>query len=252
MSEGNLLARGISVIEKLSASSNISTDEVSLETGIPRSSVYRILCVLEELGYALRYRNEHRDVWSLSLKFLKLSAGILGRLDIKSAVEESLIRLADDTKEIVQLAVLDGVDVVLVNLIKRHPSAIGIAPVGIRLDVNLNASGMVLAAHAGEAKVAEIMERKGLPRRTEFTVTDPAEFRGLLARIREQGYALDDQYDAIGHRCIGAPILDHTGTVVAAMNISGHMQTITDERLPALIGMVKARALEASRRLGFE
>ena len=252
MPDSNLLARGIRVIEMLSASSHDSTDDIARGSGIPRSSVYRILCVLEDLGYAIRHKHGHHDGWSLSLRFLRLTSGLLARLDIKSIVRDSLVALADETREIVQLAVLDGHHAVIIDNLQRHPSIIAVAAVGERLDVNTCASGIVLAAFANEETLNEIMEHGVLDHHTEYTITDPAEFRKLLAEVRRSGYAVDNQYYAIGHRCIGAPVLDHSGAVVAALNISGHIRTITDARVSELAERVMARAREASAKLGYD
>jgi IclR family transcriptional regulator, KDG regulon repressor len=252
MNEGNLLARGISVVEALSVSPHLSTETISHQIRVPRSTVYRILCVLEELGYVTRDKDGHHDAWSLGLKFLKVSAGLLSRMEIKSIVRDSLVGLADDTKEIVQLAVLDGHQVVIVENLQRHPSIVAVAPVGERLQVNICASGLVLAAHGEEHILDSIIGHGELDSHTEFTVTDATALKHLLATVRQQGYAVDDQYYAIGHRCIGAPVYDYTGHVVAAINISGHIRTITNERVPALAELVVQRAQEASARLGYE
>ncbi len=251
MNAKNLLSRGLSVIENLSALGSLSTDQLSAKTGIPKSSVYRILRILEDQNYVSRIKAELEDFWSLDLKFLTLSANILGRVDIKTEIRDILVKLADDTMEIVQLAVFRSGKVLIVDNIKKYNSLVSVAHEGASLAINSCVAGFVFCAYMKNDELESVLRASDLPKLTGYAITDPDVLRQEFDRVRKRGYAIDDQYYAIGHRCIGAPVFDHTGRVVAEMNISGHMQTISDERIPELAEKVMRRAAEASRRMGF-
>jgi IclR family KDG regulon transcriptional repressor len=247
----NTLTRGIRIIEKLAIEGPLSTEHLYEKSMIPRSSIYRLLCTLEELGYVLRTREGAEDVWRLDLKFLYLCSCITERIDLRSEVHDILIRLADDTKEIVQLSILQKNKVLILDVIKRHKSLISVANIGELLDINICAAGLVLTAYLEDKKIDDLLKNTDLHKHTELTVTDPLKFKSLLQQVKENGYSLDDQYYAIGHRCIGVPVFDYTGKVIAAINISGHIKTLTDERIEELADCVKKYALEASKRMGY-
>ena len=251
MKEDNLLARGIAVIERLSETGSLTNEELHNETGIPRSSVYRVLRILEGCGYVSRINNGTEDRWNIDLKFLTLSASILARIDLRTEIRDILVKLADDTKEIVQLAMYNNGKVVIVDNVRKHRSIINVAHEGATLEINECVAGLVFGAYMEGNELDELLKRTKLPRLTEFTITDPKKLRAEFERVRKAGYAVDDQYYAIGHRCIGAPIFDHTGGIAAEINISAHIRTISDDRIEALAAKVKKRAREASIRMGY-
>jgi len=247
----NQLSRGLSIIECLSGFSSLTTDELSAATGIPRSSVYRILGILESLNYVLKSKRELEDVWSLDLKLLTISSRILSRIDLKTEIRDILVRLADDTMEIVQLARLQKDKVLIVDNVRKHASIVGGAHEGALLSINTCVAGFVFGAFLEPGELESVLKTAELPRFTQYTITDPDELRREFDRVRRRGYGVDDQYNAIGHRCIGAPVFDHTGKIIAEVNISGHISTISDDRIEGLAMKVMHRAAEASRRMGY-
>ena len=98
--------------------------------------------------------------------------------------------------------------------------------------------------------LAKILHQHGMPRLTPKTITSPATLRADLQRARGAGYAMDDEEHAVGLRCNAAPVLDETGTVVAAVSRSGPLARIGDERVAALSDLVVAAARAVSAELG--
>lgn len=246
----NLLSRGIAVLEQLSLGT-LSTEQVSAKTGIPKSSAYRILRILEDTRYVLRTKAGPEDLWSVDLRFLALSANILGRVDLKTDIRDILAKLADDTKEIVQLAIWRNGKVLIVDNIKKYTSIISVAREGTSLCINSCVAGLVFGAFLENTEVESALNCGDLPRFTQYTITDPSALRELFVRVRAVGYAIDDQYCAIGHRCVSAPIFDHTGRIAAVVNISGHIQTLSDGMMEEYAVKVMRRAAEASQRMGY-
>lgn len=251
MKEDNLLARGIDVIENLSSLGAMSNEQLHEKTGIPRSSVYRVLRILENSGYVSRASDGTEDKWKIDLKFLGLSAKILARVDLSTEIYDLLIKLADETREIVQLAKFSNGKALIVNNVSKHPSIIDPAPVGTVLEINECVAGLVFGAYLVSADIEKLLSGTKLPKLTDFTITNVDEFKSELERVRKRGYAVDDQFYAIGHRCIGAPIFDHTGHVVAEVNITGHIRTITDAKIKTLAATVTRSATEISTRMGY-
>lgn len=251
MKADNQLSRGLAIIECLSVFGSLTTERIALKTGIPRSSAYRILGILENFGYVLKAKKELEDIWSLDLKLLTISANILGRVDLKTEIRDILVRLADDTTEIVQLATLQKDKVLIVDNVKKYNSIVSVAQPGSCLCINICVAGLVFGAYLEPEQLESLLQTAELPRLTQYTIASPDELRQEFDRVRRRGYAVDDQYNAIGHRCIGAPVFDHTGRIIAEINISGHMRTISDDKIEDLAVKVMERASQASQRMGY-
>ena len=127
----------------------------------------------------------------------------------------------------------------------RVPSAIGRG-----YPAHATNLGKVLLADLPRERVAEIVAEKGLASYTPNTITDPVRLEAELERIRERGYAIDDEEYDEGLRCIGAGVRDHSGHVVSALGIGGPVTRITPARVNELAELVMTAANGLSRRLG--
>ncbi len=86
---------------------------------------------------------------------------------------------------------------------------------------------------------------------TQSTITDLRELKKHLRQVRAQGWALDNEEHDVGYRCVGAPIFDYRGDVIAAVSASGPTVNLNDERIPLVADKVRASALQISKRLGY-
>ena len=129
----------------------------------------------------------------------------------------------------------------------RIPSAIGRG-----YPAHATSLGKVLLAHLDADALEAVIADHGLLRFAPHTITDPDALRAELGRIRAQGYAVDDEEYEYGLRCIGAPIIGHTGQVVAAVGIGGPVTRVTPARVEELAGVVMRAAASLSRRMGAE
>lgn len=247
----NLLTRGIKIIEELSSFDSLSIVDIYNKTNISRSSIYRILNILKDLGYINKYRNKAEDLWKLDLKFLNLYNNMLTKLDIRNEIKDILEKLAEETKEIVELGVLYNGKVMFLDVIKKYNSLINVPGIGAIVDINCCVAGIVLATYLDEEQLNSIISKIDFTQITEYTINNETQIRAELKKVKEKEYSIDDQGYAIGHRCIGAPILDYSGEVIASVNIAGHISSITNDKIECLANIVKKRAREASKRLGY-
>jgi len=206
---------------------------------------------LEVLEYVEQEEVEGVFQWNLGLRVLSLAHGKLSRLNLRQEVRDIAEKLAEVTDEYVQLCVLDHHKVVYIDDVKRPKPLTIYGEVGIHLPINVSAPGMVLAAALDEEKREQLLREETFPKNAPKTLTDPNELKKVLKKVAKQGFAIDDEQYGIGIRCIAAPILNHKGRVVAAINITGSLSTISDERIPALVEQVRSAAKEASKRMGY-
>jgi IclR family acetate operon transcriptional repressor len=98
----------------------------------------------------------------------------------------------------------------------------------------------------------QILERLTLPPLTKNTLTDREEFCKRLEKIRARGYAVDDEENEVGIRCVGAPLFDHVARVAGAVSVSGWTITMTHERLPELAPILQDTCRAISKELGYQ
>ena len=114
--------------------------------------------------------------------------------------------------------------------------------IGKRMDVNCTGLGKALIAYLPEAELDRIVRAHGLPRHNENTIHSPKKLKEDLARVVRLGYALDDEEDELGLRCIGAPVLDAGGRAIAAISIAGTSSEINESNFDFLVRETKITA----------
>ncbi|NJP23889.1 helix-turn-helix domain-containing protein [Microbispora sp. SCL1-1] len=242
------LARGLAVIRAFDAASpELTLSDVARKTGLTRAAARRFLLTLADLGYV---RTDGR-LFSLSPRVLELGYAYLSSLSLPEVALPHLERLVAEVHESASVSVLDDTDIVYVA---RVPTArimrVTIA-IGTRFPAYCTSMGRVLLAGLPPEELDAYFTRAGLERLTSHTTTSPVALRAALDLVRTQGWAMVDQELEEGLRSIAAPIRDHGGRVVAAVNISSHASRTTVESarrdlLPPLLAT--AARIEADLR----
>ncbi len=230
-----------------------SIRDLSVRVHLPKATTHRLLSSLQYLGY-VRQDPKTRNYF-LGFKLVELGNLLLGQLDLRREAEPFLAELAERTKETVHLVVLDQNEIVYIDKVETSQSPGGLkmaSRIGSRNPAHCCAVGKVLLAHVPEEELKEFIRVKGLPRRTENTITDPARFREHLQMVRARGYALDEEENEEGIRCVGAPVYNDSGKPVAAISLSVPAFRIPKKSVQeALEKAVMETARQISRRLGF-
>lgn len=218
----------------------ISLQEVSERLQIPKSTAHRLLATLVKRGYARR--NASTRTYSLGLRLFMLQSLSSREQHLVSTARPYLRELADRTGFTAHIAILleDGVGY-LDQTVSRTMTGFQI-PNGPTAPLYCCSLGKVLLAYLSPAQLASTLKKLVLTRRTENTITDPEILRSELAATRARGYGLDNEESTLGIRCVGAPIRDSTGQVVAAISATGIAAYLTDARLPEFIEATKEAA----------
>ena len=231
------LERGLTVINSFSRDHPVQTlSEVASRTGLTRATSRRVLLTLEELGYV---DQRGRD-FSLTPKVLDLGYSFLSSLRVVEVAQPSLERLVDEVHESSSMSVLDGSEIVYVARVPTTRIMTIALALGSRLPAYPTSMGRVLLAGLTEEDLEKYISSTRFERLTPNTVTDPDRFRSIIAKVRNDGYALVDQELEQGVRSIGAPIRNRREEVIAAMNVSCHasrfdVKTMRRELMPRLV-----------------
>jgi IclR family transcriptional regulator, KDG regulon repressor len=231
----------------------ISIKDLSDRMHLPKGTTHRLVSSLSYFGYVRQDQNTKN--YFLGFKLVELGNLLLSQLDLRKEAELFLRDLAERTKETVHLVILDGNEIVYLDKLETEPHTSGLrmaSRVGSRNPAHSCAVGKVLMAHLSPEALARMVEEKGLPRRTGNTITDYNQLKEHMALVRKQGYAIDDEENERGIRCVGAPIFNEAGRVVAAISVSGPAFRVTKKSVQeSLKKEVMETALRISQRLGF-
>jgi len=229
------------------ARSHLSVSELVDLTGLPRTTVHRIASSLRDIG--MLDQNGPRRAYRLGLKMFHYGSVVVSNLDIEAHASPYLQRLSQLSGEIIHFHMFDGSQMVCID---RQEMADN--PLAVRTTIKTaltycTSVGKAFLAFQPEVLVRRICAEQGLLRHTAHTITDVATLFEALSRIREQGYAIDDEENEIGVRCVGAPVRDASGQVFAAVSVSGPTERMPHQRLTALAPIVIETAQKISTAL---
>jgi DNA-binding IclR family transcriptional regulator len=242
--------RALTILETLVESKRGRTlPEIARLLKLPKSSAHCLLLTLERCGYLRRQRETRR--YMFALKFFALANMALAGLELNEMAAPVLKTLMEQTRMTVHMAVLERDEAILIHKVEP-PGLLKLATwVGKRMDVHCTGTGKAILAHLPEEQLLYLMKERRMPRHNENTIISARKLREELETARKRGYAIDDEEDEVGLRCIGSPVFDHTGRVVAAVSISGTINQITSDNVPSLAEKVKQAAARISQRLGY-
>ena len=233
------------LIERLAAHpAGAGLQRLADETGLAKSTVHRLLASLVARGYAAQDPQTGR--YRLTLKMFELSSGIVNNMEIMEAAKLHLERLAQRTGEAVHLVVRDAGDIVYIYKTESGPMRMS-SRVGMRSPMYCTGVGKAILATLPPEEVHRIWQRSALRKLTDHTVTDWAEMERQLAEVRRCGYALDDEENEWGIRCVAVAIPGEEGPAQCAFSISGQAGYMTParvERIAALAGQARADILQ--------
>ncbi|HUN70904.1 MAG TPA: IclR family transcriptional regulator C-terminal domain-containing protein [Steroidobacteraceae bacterium] len=222
------LARGLHVIRAFSGvDRRLTIADVSRATGLTRAVVRRCLYTLRELGYAAT----DGRTYALQPRILNLGYAYLSTAPIPIAAQPVLEELSAQLAEATSVAVLDdGAVVYVARAATRRIMAVTLG-VGSRLPAYCTALGRVLLAGMPPEQAAQELSKFELVAHTRFTVTSRRRIEEILAEVRAEGFAVNDQELEVGLRAIAVPVRNVVGATVAAMNVSAQASRVTRREL---------------------
>jgi DNA-binding IclR family transcriptional regulator len=241
--------RAMKILELLAQSQRgLTLSEISRRLELPKSSTHVLLKTLEGIGYLKN--SSLTGQFCFGLKMVSLSKTALENLDLRELARPFLYDLMARSGLTVHLAILEGAEAVIIEKVEA-PGMLRLATwVGRRLDANSSGVGKALLAFVGEESSGQRFLGRPMARHNKNTISSPERLARELNKVRQLGYAFEDEEGEIGFRCVGAPICDSGDRAVAAISIAGTTAQISDDRLTSLASMVKTTAKQISAQLG--
>jgi DNA-binding IclR family transcriptional regulator len=246
-----VLDRALAILELLAAADeSLGPTEVAARLSLHKATTHRLLSVLERHQFIRKDPVDRR--YSLGLRLFQLGARPSARMKLRETAEPFLRQLATETGESAHVCVLEGNELMSIATVEGRWSLRTPSTIGRRIPFHCTAVGKALVAFLPERTLCDLLSRTALPQFTRYTIVSRAVLKAELGRIRKCGFAIDNEEKEVGLRCVGAPIYDHTGTVVGSMSIAGPVFRLKKERLPDFSRTVVAAAFGLSRHLGYE
>ena len=229
---------------------SMGVTELARRADLLPSDVHRIL---NSLGsYGMIEQNPSNKTYRLGIGMMKLGLAALQRNELREASRSLLQRLSEEMEATAHMAIFDAreLDIFLAEQVDSSGEIPFKPRYGATASPHSTALGKAIAANLDRQMALDLIRKTGLPRLTAQTITQLSQLEAELARTCRQGYGLDLEESAEGACCIGAPVRDSSGAVVAAVSISMPASRFYRFPEPQLASLVKNTAAELSFATG--
>ncbi len=243
------LTRALSIMRVLSESAEgMTLTDVAQAVRLAPSTTHRLLTTLQHERFA-RF-DAQSSLWQVGVQAFSVGNAFTRTRDVVAVARPYMRCLMEESGETVNLYLENDGEAICIGQIECRQLMRAIARPGGRVNMHCSGAGKAILAWLPDTRLAQILEQHGLPKITGHTLDTPSRLRQNLELVRIRGYALDDEENAVGLRCVAAPVFDEYGTPLAGISLSGPTARIDDTRLPALGAMVSRIADEVTADLG--
>jgi IclR family transcriptional regulator, acetate operon repressor len=217
------LHRALDLLEIVSANGgHMAIGEIAAQSEIPMPTIHRLLKTLVERGYMRQLPNRR-----YALGFRLLPLGYTANALLGATTKPALATLVAELGETANLAVLSEDYAEYVAQVPSPHAMRMFTEVGRRVGLHSTGVGKALLSVLDEREVSAIVRRVGLPRQTPNTITTEQALHGAIERIKASGYAIDEEEQELGVRCVAVPV---PGNVLSpmAISVSGPLARVTD------------------------
>lgn len=244
-----VISKVLRILEAIQTSpSGLTLKPICDLTGVHKSTAHRFLKHLQREGYLLRIES---GAYLIGPKLSQMAACGNPQATLNAIARPTLWELWKATNETVNLAVLDHGTVLYVDVIESPHEFRLSARIGTRRALYATALGKSLGAFMQEEQREQVLNSIGFQPVTPHTIGNLLQFRQELAKVKQQGYAVDDEEAIVGVRCVSAPILGADGHAIAAISVAGPVTRVGAKEIPSLADAVMRAAAAISEATGF-
>jgi IclR family acetate operon transcriptional repressor len=224
------------ILETIGSRDRVLAQELAKELDLNRSTVHRMLHTLQILGYVAKHPDGY---YRLTFHVFELGNSVLHGYNLIDPARRSLLQLSHDTGFTVNHAVIFADETLYIDK-ATPPSHLQLdRSIGETEPLHCTSLGKTLLAFRPEDMRRELLSSMKLEAFTAHTITDPERLAEELDRVRERGYAIDDQELALELRCVAAPVLLTDGTLISAVSISGPADRLLHDSIPELVSKLR-------------
>ncbi len=225
----------------------LGVNQIAESLALPKSTVSNILSVYESRGFV--ERDAHSGKFKLGIKALELSNHTYQTNDVRRILQPYMQELGRFSMENVLLATYNAGEVVYIGAVHEERSTFsGRYLIGVRAPAYCTGIGKAMLAFLGEKELQRVVE-EGLRPFTENTIVDEKRLRDEMETVRRQGYAVDNMEHEFGIKCVGVPVRNAEGEVIAGLSISGPSLRMSEEKIREYSVQLMDAAKKASSML---
>lgn len=245
----NSLSRGLKILDIIHENGKIGVTELSKQLGVNKSSAYRLLVTLEDSGYVEQIAENGK--YTLGLKLCKFQEKLLNTYDIRTISHPFLEELTSVTGESSGLSIRKNDKVMLIDCLNSTQHLGVILQIGDTEEFHCTAHAKALLYTLPEEEQRRLLSMETLVKRTPNTLTNIDDIIQEAQLNKERGYALDDEENTLGMRCIATNIYDFNGNAIASIGLSGPKHRISREKLDDYVALVQDVGKRISHKLGY-
>ena len=222
--------RVFSIIEQMCKEEESSVTALSKTTGLNKTTVFRFLNTLVGMGYAVK--NEKTEMYSLTLKFLRISSRKLASYDIQKQLHSVLQSISSEFGETVHLVERNGNKVVYIDKFESDTNSVRmVSCIGKSLDIFTTAVGKAMLSYGENDEIKKLWDELAHKKKTSYTITDFEVFMKEIEVIRSCGYALDNEENELDVRCVAVALPDAYGQYRYAVSVSAPKSRMDDQKV---------------------
>lgn len=245
------LERAFDILELLSQEQHgLTLTEIGKKLGLHKSTVYRLLAVMQKRGYI--EKDTKSLAYKLGLGFIELSSRFLNNLELKTEAEPILRNLSKQTTQTVFLAILQNNKAVYIDKVEQFNSLRRYSIIGLETPLHCTSLGKALLTGMEDNEINNIYNDSVLKTFTKKTIKDIPTLLDTIASSRKRGWTIDDEEFEEGVRCVAAPIFDYRNKVIAAVSTSWEINVANNLKIEEIAEYVKDAAYEISKHMGYK
>jgi DNA-binding IclR family transcriptional regulator len=243
--------RTLTILEVLSDySDGLGITDISERVNLHKSTVYRLLSTLSYKGYVVQ--DEETSKYKITFKLFELGSKKVDKLDLLNCSKSYTKALMESVNEVVHLVIREDTEIVYIDKVEANNTISMASRVGKRNPMYCTATGKGMLAFMPEEEVLKVWNSSKIIKLTKNTNTDFILFKKELQAIKKNGYAIDDEENEMGVRCVGAPIFNINGKVAGAISVSGPMHRVTEDKIDFISNeLIKCSNL-ISKEMGYK
>ncbi|MGY5808951.1 IclR family transcriptional regulator [Rhizobium sp. LEGMi198b] len=239
--------RAIDVLEAVSRHGPVSLRDLTTQLRIPASTAHRFLLLLEARGFVSMDPLSQR--WEIDVRAFQVGNSYLRRTGLAEIARFYLAEIGMKSGETANLSVRHAGSMVVIAQVESHNPLRAFFRLGSQIPVHCSAAGKAVLSYLPPGTIEGLFDKRGLLKLTDRTVTSLPQLHRQLEEVRSRGWALDDEEQVMGMRCVAAPVWDRADTPVAALSLSGPTSRFDTAAVDSLSTLVKETAQALSNAL---
>jgi len=244
------VSRALEILEMFQGGiESLGITEIAERLGISKAATYALVSTMVQKNFLRQDNNSRR--YQLGFKVLQLGAMFINQSELGRAASPWAINLSERWGESVNISVLAADSALIVHRYEPKEPFLLYPQPGSTMPLYCTAAGKVLLAFSPADVRDAYLRQAPFPRRTPYTIYKKRDLARELKTITEQGYAEDHEETLVGVACIAAPIRDKSGTVIAALSLTGSRARMEEQGWEEIVKHVKTAAMQISSALGY-